>query len=269
MSTTADRRAKSNEPVLLRDDRGGVARLTLNRPKKYNALSEAMLDAMQRTLDDIGADKSVRVVVIAANGPAFCTGHDLAEMRARPDETYYRALFGKSSNIMLTLARIPQPVIARVHGIATAAGCQLVAACDMAVADDGARFATSGIKQGLFCSTPSVAVSRAIGRKAAFEMLFTGDFIGAASAKAQGLINRVVPASELDAAVDALAQSIVAQPASAVALGKQMFYAQLEKGLSDAYAYASETMARNMMDADAAEGIDAFFQKRKPVWREP
>jgi enoyl-CoA hydratase/carnithine racemase len=269
MTRAAAPRAQSNEPILLRDDRGGVVRLTLNRPHKYNALSEAMLDALQGALDDIGADKAVRVVVLAANGPAFCAGHDLGEMRARPDEAYYRALFDKCSRVMLTLARVPQPVIARVHGIATAAGCQLVAACDMAVAEDGARFATSGIKQGLFCSTPSVAVSRAVGRKAAFEMLFTGDFVDAATAQAHGLINRAVPGAELDRAVQALADSIVAQPASAVTLGKQMFYRQLEKGVSDAYAYAAEIMARNMMEPDAGEGIDAFLQKRKPVWRQP
>jgi enoyl-CoA hydratase/carnithine racemase len=268
MSTATAPRAQGNEPILLRDDRDGVAWLTLNRPKKYNALSEAMLDALQNALDEIGADKSIRVVVLAANGPAFCAGHDLGEMRATPDETYYRALFDKCSRMMLTLARIPQPVIARVHGIATAAGCQLVAACDMAVAEDDARFATSGIKQGLFCSTPSVAVSRAVGRKAAFEMLFTGDFVDAETAKAHGLINRAVPADKLDAAVNALAQSIIAKPVSAVALGKQMFYEQLEKGVGDAYDYAAGIMARNMMDPDAGEGIDAFLEKRTPVWRD-
>jgi enoyl-CoA hydratase/carnithine racemase len=268
MSTAAAPRPDSNEPILLRDDRSGIARLTLNRPRKYNALSEAMIDALQTALDDIGADKRVRVVVLGANGPAFCAGHDLGEMRAHPDEGYYRALFDKCSRMMLTLARIPQPVIARVHGIATAAGCQLVAACDMAVAESDARFATSGIKQGLFCSTPSVAVSRAVGRKAAFEMLFTGDFVDAETAQAHGLINRVVPAAELDATVQALADSIVAKPASAVALGKAMFYTQLEKGIGDAYGYAAEIMARNMMDPDAVEGIDAFFAKRKPVWRD-
>jgi enoyl-CoA hydratase/carnithine racemase len=267
MSTAAPR-PKSNEPILLRDDRGGVARLTLNRPKKYNALSEAMLDALQGALDDIAADKSIRVVVLAANGPAFCAGHYLDEMRATPDETYYRALFEKCGRMMLTLARIPQPVIARVHGIATAAGCQLVAACDLAVAESGARFATSGIKQGLFCSTPAVAVSRAVGHKAAFEMLFTGDFIDAETAKANGLINRVVPAAGLDAAVQELADRIIANPAPAVALGKQMFYKQLEMGIGDAYGYAAEIMARNMMDPDAGEGIDAFLEKRKPVWRD-
>jgi enoyl-CoA hydratase/carnithine racemase len=268
MSTVAAPRPDSNESILLRDDRGGVAYLTLNRPRKYNALSEAMLDALQNALDDIGRDPKVRVVVLGANGPAFCAGHDLGEMRATPDETFYRALFDKCSRMMLALARIPQPVIARVHGIATAAGCQLVAACDMAVAKSDARFATSGIKQGLFCSTPSVAVSRAVGRKAAFEMLFTGDFIDAETAKASGLINRVATAAELDATVQALAQSIIDKPASAVALGKKMFYAQLEKGVGDAYSYAAGVMARNMMDPDAGEGIDAFLEKRKPVWRD-
>ncbi|MGE5145175.1 MAG: enoyl-CoA hydratase [Candidatus Eiseniibacteriota bacterium] len=268
MSTAPVQQPGTNEPILLRDDHGGIATLTLNRPKKYNALSEAMLDALQNAFDDIGRDKAIRVVVLAANGPAFCAGHDLGEMRAHPDEMYYRALFDKCGRLMLTLARIPQPVIARVHGIATAAGCQLVAACDMAVAEDGARFATSGIKQGLFCSTPSVAVSRAVGRKAAFEMLFTGDFVDAETAKTNGLINRAVPAAELDETVAALAHSIVEKPASAVALGKSMFYRQLEKGLGDAYDYAAGIMARNMMDPDAGEGIDAFLEKRKPVWRD-
>jgi enoyl-CoA hydratase/carnithine racemase len=268
MSTAAAPRTQSNEPILLRDDRAGVAWLTLNRPRKYNALSEAMLDALQGALDDIGADPRLRVVVLGASGPAFCAGHDLGEMRANPDERYYRTLFETCSRMMLTLARIPQPVIARVHGIATAAGCQLVAACDMAVASADAQFATSGIKQGLFCSTPSVAVSRAVGRKAAFEMLFTGDFIDAETAKAHGLINRVVPAAELDAAAQALADSIIAKPAPTVALGKKMFYTQLEKGIGDAYGYAGQIMARNMMDPDAGEGIDAFLEKRKPVWRD-
>ncbi|HEX7006767.1 MAG TPA: enoyl-CoA hydratase [Alphaproteobacteria bacterium] len=267
MSTTAAQRRHTNEPILLRDDRDGVVRLTLNRPRKYNALSEAMIDALQSALEDIGADDGVRVVVLGASGPAFCAGHYLNEMRATPDESYYRELFDKCSRMMLTLARIPQPVIARVHGIATAAGCQLVAACDMAVASEDARFATSGIKQGLFCSTPAVAISRAVGPKAAFEMLFTGEFIDAETAKAYGLINHVAPAAGLDAAVQTLAARIIANPASTVALGKQMFYTQLEKGIDDAYAYAARVMARNMMDPAAGEGIDAFLQKRKPSWR--
>ena len=268
MNKPAASRPAGNEPILLREDRGGIVRLTLNRPRKYNALSEAMIDALQAALDDIGADPSARVVVLAGNGRAFCAGHYLNEMRATPDEGYYCALFDKCSRMMLTLARIPQPVIARVHGIATAAGCQLVAACDMAVAAEDARFATSGIKQGLFCSTPAVALSRAVGRKAAFEMLFTGEFVDAETAKAYGLINHVVPAAELDDAVQALAERVIANPASTVALGKQMFYAQLEKGIGDAYAYAARVMARNMMDPDAGEGIDAFLEKRKPAWRD-
>lgn len=255
------------EEVLLRTDQGGLATLTLNRPRQYNALSGALLSALQRELDKIAADETIRVVVIAANGKAFCAGHDLKEMRATPNQSYYNALFDQCSRMMLTINRLPQPVIARVQGLATAAGCQLVAACDLAVAADTARFATSGINVGLFCSTPAVAVSRNLSRKQAFEMLVTGDFMDAQQARAEGLVNRVVPAEELDAAVQALADSIIAKSPVAVRTGKEMFYQQLELGLPEAYHYASEVMACNMMADDAGEGIDAFMEKRAPVWK--
>jgi enoyl-CoA hydratase/carnithine racemase len=257
----------TEEPLLLREDQGGIATLTLNRPKQYNALSEAMLTALQTELDRIGADSSIRVVVMAAKGKAFCAGHDLKEMRATPDQAYYTALFKQCSRMMLTITSLPQPVIAKVQGLATAAGCQLVAACDLAVAADMARFATSGINVGLFCATPAVAVSRNLSRKQALELLLTGEFMDAQAALQQGLINRVVPAEELDAAVQQLVEAIVAKSSVAVSLGKQMFYKQLEMGLEAAYQYASEVMACNMMAEDASEGIDAFMQKRPPVWR--
>jgi len=255
------------EEVLLRADQGGIATLTLNRPRQYNALSGGLLSALQRELDEIAADEAIRVVVIAANGKAFCAGHDLKEMRATPNQSYYNALFDQCSKMMLTINRLPQPVIARVQGLATAAGCQLVAACDLAVAADTARFATSGINVGLFCSTPAVAVSRNLARKQAFEMLVTGDFIDAQTALDRGLVNRVVPAEALDAAVQELAQAIIAKSPVAVRMGKEMFYQQLELGMQEAYHYASEVMACNMMADDAGEGIDAFMEKRTPVWR--
>ena len=255
------------EEVLLRADQGGIATLTLNRPRQYNALSGGLLSALQRELDEIAADEAIRVVVIAANGKAFCAGHDLKEMRATPNQSYYNALFDQCSKMMLTINRLPQPVIARVQGLATAAGCQLVAACDLAVAVETARFATSGINVGLFCATPAVAVSRNLARKQAFEMLVSGDFIDAQKALAEGLVNRVAPAEELDAVVQALADSIIAKSAVAVRMGKEMFYQQLELGMQEAYHYASEVMACNMMADDAGEGIDAFMEKRAPVWR--
>jgi enoyl-CoA hydratase/carnithine racemase len=257
----------SSEALLLRHDANGVATLTLNRPKQYNALSEELLAELQSTLETIEADAAVRVVVIAGNGNAFCAGHDLKQMRANPSKAYYDQLFAACSQFMLTLARIPQPVIARVHSIATAAGCQLVAACDLAVASDNATFATSGINVGLFCSTPSVALSRNVPRKLAAEMLFTGEFVDAATAKQLGLVNRVVPAAQLDAEVAALAAAIVKKSPVAVATGKRMFYKQIELGMKDAYDYAAEVMACNMMAEDAGEGIDAFMQKRPPQWR--
>ena len=257
----------SNEPVLLRHDAGGIATVTLNRPKQYNALSEELLTELQSTLDSIEKDLSVRVVVIAGNGAAFCAGHDLKQMRANPKKAYYEKLFALCSNMMLTLTRLPQPVIARVHGIATAAGCQLVAQCDLAVASENARFAVSGINVALFCSTPSVPLARNVSRKQAMEMLLTGDFIDAATAKSRGLVNRVVPVEKLDAEVKALADTIIAKSSVAVTTGKKMFYKQIEMGMDAAYEYASEVMACNMMAEDVGEGIDAFAQKRPPNWK--
>lgn len=266
MSATVESRPVT-ESILLREDTGGVARLTLNRPAQYNALSRAMLSELQSALDAIADDRNVRVVVIAGNGPAFCAGHDLKEMRADPRKAFYDELFAQCSRFMLTMARLPQPVIARVHGIATAAGCQLVAACDLAVAADNSRFATSGINVGLFCSTPAVALSRNLSRKRAMEMLLTGEFIDAPTAKDYGLVNRVVPLDRLDAEVRILADSIIAKSPIAVATGKRMFYPQLEVGLDEAYQQAAEAMACNMMAEDAGEGIDAFIGKRKPTWK--
>ncbi|MCW5610456.1 MAG: enoyl-CoA hydratase [Rubrivivax sp.] len=255
------------EPLVIhdRDDRG-VVTLTLNRPAAFNALSEDMLDALQAALDRVADDAGARVVVLRAEGKAFCAGHDLKEMRAEPSLDYYERLFVQCARMMLTIQRLPVPVIARVHGIATAAGCQLVAMCDLAVAARDARFAVSGVNLGLFCSTPSVALSRNLPRKAAFEMLVTGDFIGADEAREKGLINRVVDAAELDAAVEALVAKIVAKPRVALALGKQLFYRQLETGIGAAYDDAGRTMACNMMDESALEGVQAFIDKRKPNW---
>ena len=254
-------------PILLREDREGVATLTLNRPSQFNSLSEEMLTELQAALDAIATDASVRAVVIAGAGKAFCAGHDLKQMRANHGKAYMQKLFRQCGKVMMTIVDMPQPVIARIHGIATAAGCQLVAMCDLAVAAEGAKFAVSGINVGLFCSTPSVALGRAMGRKQAMEMLLTGDFIDAAEAQRRGLINRVVPLEQLDAEVKKLTDSICAKSRVAVGMGKQMFYRQLEMGLDGAYQLASETMACNMMTDDAAEGIDAFMQKRKPEWK--
>jgi enoyl-CoA hydratase/carnithine racemase len=258
----------TDDPLLLRHDDGrGVTTLTLNRPQAFNSLSEAMLDALQRELDAIAADPQVRVLVIAASGRAFCAGHDLKEMRAAPSQAYYAQLFAQCGRMMMAIQRLPVPVIAQVHGIATAAGCQLVAMCDLAVAADDARFAVSGVNLGLFCATPSVALSRNLGRKAAFEMLVTGAFISAAQALDKGLVNRVVPADLLAAEVAALAEAIVAKPAVAIAMGKGLFYRQLEVGIAAAYADAAQTMACNMMDDSALEGVQAFIDKRPPNWR--
>lgn len=276
MTTTADATAVhtngatpqlSDEPILLRQDNNGVTTLTLNRPKQFNALSQAMLAALQSELDEIAADESIRVVVVASTGKAFCAGHDLKEMRSHTEQEWQQALFNQCSQMMMTINQMPQPVIARVHGLATAAGCQLVAACDLAVAAEEATFATSGIRVGLFCSTPSVAVSRNLGRKKALEILLTGDFIDAKMAEQEGLINYAVPAAELDATIAKLTDAIVAKSSYAVASGKQMFYKQLEMEMGDAYDYAANVMACDMMAHDAAEGIDAFIQKRQPVWQ--
>jgi enoyl-CoA hydratase/carnithine racemase len=247
-------------------DARGVVTLTLNRPNAFNALSEGMMEALQRELDRVAADETVRAVVIAAAGKAFCAGHDLKEMRAAPELGYFERLFAQCGRMMMTIQKLPVPVIARVHGIATAAGCQLVAMCDLAVAVREARFAVSGINAGLFCSTPSVALSRNVPRKMAFEMLVTGDFIGADEARARGLVNRVVEAERLDEEVEALVASIVAKPGISIARGKALFYRQLEQGIEAAYEQAATTMACNMMDAPALEGVQAFIEKRPPRW---
>lgn len=252
--------------VLQHRDARGVVTLTLNRPQAFNALSEGMIDALTHAFEGLAADETLRAVIIAGAGKAFCAGHDLKEMRAAPSQAYYEALFARCGAMMLAIQRLPVPVIAKVHGIATAAGCQMVAICDLAVAASDARLAVSGINVGLFCATPSVTLSRNVGRKAAFEMLVTGDFVSADRARTLGLINRVVAPEALDAEVESLVASIVAKPRRALALGKALFYRQLETGIENALADASHTMACNMMDASALEGVQAFIEKRPPSW---
>lgn len=256
-----------DEPVLRRDAEG-IAWLTLNRPRARNALSVGLMERLQQALDAIAGDRQARVVVIAGAGPAFCAGHDLREIRANPGREHYEALFSQCARLMTSIIELPQPVIARVHGVATAAGCQLVASCDLAVAAADARFATPGVNIGLFCSTPMVALTRAIGRKAAMEMLLTGELIEAEQARQWGLVNRVVPPEALDAAVLALARQIAGKSALTVATGKKAFYRQAELDLTAAYAYAAQVMTRNMLAKDAEEGIDAFIEKRLPVWQD-
>lgn len=256
-----------SEPILLRhDEANGAVTLTLNRPAQRNALSRALMVALQDELDAVAADAAVRVVVLAANGPVFCAGHDLKEIRANPGRDNYLALFQQCSRLMMTIVRLPQPVIARVHGPVTAAGTQLVASCDLAVAAAGATFATPGVNIGLFCSTPMVALSRNIGRKAAMEMLLTGRPIHADQALALGLINRIVSLEELDHVVADLAETIVKKSPLVLKIGKEAFYRQIDMDLEAAYAYASEVMTHNMMARDAEEGIDAFIAKREPKW---
>jgi enoyl-CoA hydratase/carnithine racemase len=257
----------AEEPLVLRTAEQGVVTLTLNRPARYNALSGALLDALGAELAALAADPDARVVVIAGAGRAFCAGHDLSELMAANDAELVREIFERCSRVMLAMQRLPLPVIAKVQGIATAAGCQLVAQSDLAVAADDARFATSGINLGLFCATPGVPVSRNVARKRAFELLFTGEFIDAPTALAWGLVNRVVPAAELDAETARLAATLVAKPREVVAAGKALFYDQLERPLGDAYASATACITRNMLGPDAREGVGAFLGKRKPRWR--
>lgn len=259
---------KAEAPVLLRTDENGVATLTLNRAVQFNALSEDLIADLASELDAIASDASVRVVVVAGAGKAFCAGHDLKEMRANPSKEYQQVLFRKCGKMMMKLIGLPQPVIARVHGMAVAAGCQLVAMCDLAVSVDTVKFAVSGVNLGLFCSTPAVSLSRNLPRKQAFEMLVTGEFIDAQTALDRGLVNRVVPADRLDEQISRLTESIRAKSPAAVALGKQAFYQQIEMGLDGAYQLAAETMACNMMTEDAREGIDAFIAKMPmPHWK--
>jgi enoyl-CoA hydratase/carnithine racemase len=258
--------ASNTEPLVLQRRRGGVAFLTLNRPAQYNTLSEEMLAALHGAFDALATDTTVRVVVLGGAGKAFCAGHDLKQMKANPSLEYYQRLFEDCSRLMMRIQALPQPVIARVHGIATAAGCQLVAMCDLAVAADEARFAVSGVNVGLFCATPSVALTRNVGRKAAFEMLVTGEFIDAATAVQRGLINRSVPADRLDQEIDEVAAAIVAKPRSVIAGGKALFYRQLELGVAAAYQLAGQAMACNMIGDAAQEGVSAFIEKRHPNW---
>jgi enoyl-CoA hydratase/carnithine racemase len=257
-----------NEPVLLETLDSGVLRLTLNRPAARNALSVGLMSALGDALDRAAGNKACRVVVIAGAGPAFCAGHDLRELRSGHSREAHEPVFAQCSALMQQIVALPKPVIAAVHGIATAAGCQLVATCDLAIAAEDARFATPGVNIGLFCSTPMVALTRAVGRKAAMEMLLTGNLIDAEAARGLGLVNRVVPRAGLTAAAMDLAHQIAAKSALTVAIGKEAFYHQAELGLADAYRYAAEVMTRNMLARDAAEGIDSFLAKRKPVWQD-
>ena len=258
-------------PILLREDAGAVATLTLNRPKALNALSEAMMAALQGELDRLATQPETRVVILRAEGRAFCAGHDLREMQAArqsPDagRAYFNALFGQCSRLMTAITRTPQPVIAEVHGLATAAGCQLVASCDMAVASEEAKFGVNGVNIGLFCSTPMVALSRNIPRKHAFELLTTGEFLPADRAQAIGLVNRVVPAGELRAETEALAARVSSKLGAAVRIGKRAFYEQAEMSLDAAYAHTGRVMAENMLLRDTEEGVQAFLEKRPPDW---
>ena len=256
----------ATEAILLRGDGDGVATLTLNRPGARNALSTELMAALQAELDAIAADESVRVVVVSANGPAFCAGHDLREIRALPGRRSHEELFARCSKLMLSIMNLPQPVIAKVHATATAAGCQLVATCDLAVAARSARFATPGVNIGLFCSTPMVAASRNVARKKMMEMLLLGEAIDAADAAEAGLVNRAVPDDDLDREVAAWCAAIVSKSPLTLRIGKKAFYRQLEMPVEDAYRYAGEAMVENMLARDAGEGIDAFLEKRPPRW---
>jgi enoyl-CoA hydratase/carnithine racemase len=257
-----------NAPVLLEECRQGVLRLTMNRPEARNALSVALMSALLDALGRAAKEPQARVVVIAGAGPVFCAGHDLRELRSDQRRATYERLFAQCSELMLAIVRLPKPVIAEVQGVATAAGCQLAATCDLAVASEDARFATPGVNIGLFCSTPMVALTRAVGRKAAMEMLLTGKLVDAATAQAIGLVNRVVPPDRLRDAVDDLAREIAGKSALTVAIGKEAFYRQAELDLAAAYRYAAEVMTTNMLARDAGEGIDAFLAKRAPVWHD-
>ncbi len=266
--TAALARIAEDASILLETREHGVLRLTMNRPQARNALSVALMGALIDALGRAAEDREARVVVIAGAGPAFCAGHDLREIRQDRRRESYEQLFAQCSQLMLAIVHLPKPVIAEVHGVATAAGCQMVASCDLAVAAEDARFATPGVNIGLFCSTPMVALSRAVGRKPAMEMLLTGELISAARACEIGLVNRVVPSGELRASVDALARGIAGKSAFTVAIGKEAFYRQAELDLAAAYRYAAEVMTTNMLAADAGEGIDAFLAKRPPVWQD-
>ncbi len=255
-----------DQSILLRSDANGIATLTLNRPKQYNALSTGLMSEVQAVLEDLREDRSVKVVILQGAGKGFCAGHDLKEMRAGDGRAYFEAVFKQCSKMMLSITRLPQPVIAKVHGIATAAGCQLVATCDLAIASKEAHFATPGVNIGLFCSTPMVALSRAVPSKTAMEMLLTGEGIDAATAERMGLINRAVPADDLDRVTQEYAAKIAGKSPLTLKIGKEAFYSQIEMDLEQAYSYASEVMTTNMLAKDAEEGIDAFIEKRDPKW---
>lgn len=254
------------QPLIEARDARGVVTLTMNRAASFNALGEEMLDALQAALARIAGDESVRVVVLAAAGKAFCAGHNLKEMIATPELAYYQRLFAQCSRMMLAIQELPVPVIARVQGIATAAGCQLVAQCDLAVASTEARFAVSGVNYGLFCATPSVPLLRNVPPKQAMEMLVTGEFISAQQAQERGLVNHAVAPDQVDAEIERLVKSILAKPRVALAMGKELFYRQREMGIAAAYQLAAQTMAANMMEGCALEGVTAFTEKRKPNW---
>jgi enoyl-CoA hydratase/carnithine racemase len=270
---TAGRAAETSAPVLLRERDGEIAVLVLNRPAARNSLSEALLLALSAVLTEIAADRSIRAVVLAANGPAFCAGHDMKELTARRGDAdggraFFRTVMTICSAMMQQIVNLPQPVIAAVHGVATAAGCQLVASCDLAIASRAAKFATPGVDIGLFCSTPMVALSRNVPRKAAMHMLLTGEMVEAEEAARLGIINRAVAPGEERVAAMALARTVASKSSYTVKVGKQAFYRQLEMGLAEAYAYASEVMTENLMARDATEGICAFIEKRKPTWED-
>lgn len=258
---------KNEQPVLLREDRDGVATLTMNRPEQMNLLTSGMIAALQAALDSIAQDGTVRVVVIAGTGKGFCAGHDLKEIRALKEQPKIAQLFARCSRMMTSIPKLPQPVIARVQGAAAAAGCQLVAQCDLAIASDASKFVTSGVSWGFFCSTPGVAVGRNLLRKHALEMLLTGDVVGPQQALQWGLVNRVVPAAELDAAMHELAAKLAAKPPATLAAGKRAFYEQMDLGLEKAYELAGEVIASSFAHAEGLEGMNAFIEKRKPDWK--
>ena len=263
----ASGKTASSESMILRRRQGAVETITMNRPAQYNSISAAMIGEIKAALDDVAQDESVRAVVIAGEGKAFCAGHDLKEMMSSRSYDFTREIFDRCCEMMMTIQQMPQPVIARVHGMATAAGCQLVAMCDLAVAAESATFATSGITLGLFCATPGVAVARNLLRKNALEMLLTGEFVDARRAQAWGLVNRVVPDVELDAELARLIDAIISKPREVIAFGKKVFYQQVEMPMAKAYDVAADAMACNMMMEDAAEGVGAFIAKRKPDWK--
>ncbi len=267
MTTSSPSETLASGELLHQRDARGVHWLTLASPQTFNVRGESMLDALQQAIACVAADEAARALVLAAQGKAFCAGHNLKEMRAQPELGYYQQLFARCTRMMLALRQLPLPVIARVQGVATAAGCQLVAQCDLAVAADSARFGVNGIDVGLFCATPSVPLARNVLPKQAMEMLLTGGFIDAAEAQRRGLVNRVVAAQALDAELEALLQAVLAKPRRSLAMGKRLFYEQLELGIEAAYQLAGQTMACNMMDDVAQEGVQAFIDKREPTWR--